>query len=478
MFVLYLEPVSKRTFQVNFTLREECFQGFETASRYFAVYVSAFFVRCLMIQTKPIVKNVNHPNLESSYDVIVIGAGPAGCTAATLLAEQGHSILILDRGTFPRFHVGESMIPKTYDTLKRLGLLEKMKASSFPKKYSVQFVTDTGKVTAPFYFDEYIPHESSITWQVERGPFDEMMLENAKEKGATVRTDAQVRDVLFENDQTVGVRVKLSNGEGDSETVEIGARVVVDATGQSAFLANRMKGGKGLEKDPHLRKGAIWTYYENGLRDEGKDEGATLIMQTEGKKSWFWYIPLHNNTVSVGCTANMKFLFDKERGTHEDIFQQELERCPEMKRRLASATRVADHFVTKDFSYRATQTAGAGWCLIGDAFGFVDPVYSSGILLAFKSGEFAADTIHSALEENNFTAEKLGEWNAMYGAGIENFKKLVYAFYTPGFSFAKLLREHPQYRSNLIDILMGDVFKPKVDEIFSVMEGVVPPVED
>ena len=140
------------------------------------------------------------PTLDS-YDVVVIGGGPAGATVSALLAEQGHSVVVLERGTIPRFHVGESLIPETYWSLQRLGLIDKLKASSFPKKFSVQFVSDGWKESAPFYFDMHNSHESSQTWQVERADFDKMLLDNAVEKGAQVRMNAQVLEVLFEGER-------------------------------------------------------------------------------------------------------------------------------------------------------------------------------------------------------------------------------------------------------------------------------------
>ncbi len=372
---------------------------------------------------------------------------------------------------FPRFHVGESLIPETYGTLKRLGLIERMKHSAYPKKYSVQFVTETGKETKPFYFDDYNPHESSQTWQVWRDDFDQMLLDNAATKGATVRTDAHVRDVLFDGERARGVRVRFGSGDEKDER-EIGADVVVDATGQSAFLANRL----GLKQsDPLLRKGTVWTYFRGAQRDKGRDEGATIILQTEGKKSWFWYIPLADDVTSVGCTGGMDYMFRTSRGSAEEIFQQELQRCPGMQRRLRSATRCNDYFTTKDFSYRASKASGPGWVLVGDAFGFIDPVYSTGVFLALKSGEFAADAIHDALEKRDYSAARLGCWQAEYIQGLNLFRRLVYAFYTPGFSFAQFLCEHPEYRNHLTDILIGDVFKPGVGEIFEAMGEVVPP---
>ncbi|MCA8986073.1 MAG: tryptophan 7-halogenase [Planctomycetaceae bacterium] len=406
------------------------------------------------------------------YDVIVIGGGPAGATISALLADAGKSVLLLERGLTPRFHVGESLLPKCYPTLKRLGLLDRMKASAYPKKFSVQFVTDMGKVTQPFYFDEYIPHESSQTWQVERGDFDQMLMARAAELGATLRSNAHVMDILFEGDRATGVKVKLKSASGADEVKQISSKVVVDASGQSAMIANRL----GVKKsDPRLQKGTVWGYFENALRDPGRDEGATIIMQTPGKKSWFWYIPLSNNIVSVGCTGSMRYMFGDSNLSAPEVFARELAKCEEMQRRLEPATQFGDFKSTRDFSYRSGKTAGDGWVLIGDAFGFIDPVYSSGVLLAMASAEMATDAILDGFSTGDLSGKQLGRWNESYAAGLENFKKLVYAFYTPGFSFGEFFMKYPDYRNHMTDILMGDVFKPGVDEIFAKMGEVIPP---
>ncbi len=417
-----------------------------------------------MIQTQPTPKTRPQPELNEEYDVIVIGGGPAGAATAALVAEQGRSVLILERSAVPRFHVGESLIPETYWALERLGLLDRMRESAFPKKYSVQFVSDGHKESAPFYFDEHNPHESSVTWQVERGVFDEMLIDRAVELGAVCRTDAQVLDVLFTDDQATGVRVKT--GE---TTHEVSSRVVVDASGQSAFLASRFN----LKvPDPRLKMATIWTYYENALRGDGKDEGATIIMQTAGKSSWFWYIPLPDNIVSIGCTGTLAYMFG-DKLSSADVYERELARCPALQRRLESATRVTEHFTTKDFSYTTRKASGPGWVLVGDAGGFIDPVYSSGVFLALKSGWMAADAVNAAFDSNDFSEQALGSWIPEYRAGVERFRKLVYAFYSTEFSFGSFLKMHPEFHGDVVDVLIGNVFKPSLDRMFETMGPVV-----
>ncbi|MCH2660750.1 tryptophan 7-halogenase, partial [bacterium] len=163
-------------------------------------------------------------------DVIVVGGGPAGSTVAALVAESGRGVQIFERTQFPRFAIGESLMPDTYWTFKRLGMLDKLKQSAFPRKHSVQFFGQSGRGSAPFYFSDNNPHESSVTWQVQRDEFDAMMLQNAAEKGAQVHRGARVLEVLFDGDKATGVRARLADGA----TREFAARVVVDATGQSA----------------------------------------------------------------------------------------------------------------------------------------------------------------------------------------------------------------------------------------------------
>ena len=352
----------------------------------------------------------------STYDVVVIGGGPAGSTTSTLLAQHGLKVGLFEREKFPRFHIGESLIPETYWVLKRLNMLPKMQRSHFIKKYSVQFVNASGKLSAPFYFRDNKPHECSQTWQVVRSEFDQMMLDNAREHGVEAFDGVHVVDVLFEGDRATGVRIQDQDGRRD-----ISAKVVVDASGQAAMLQNRFK----LRLwDPILNKGAIWTYWKGAYRDTGRDEGATMVLQTVTKNGWFWYIPLHDDIVSVGVVAPFDYLF-KGRNGHEQTYHEEVESCPAVKDRVSKATRATGYFATRDYSYRAKEVAGNGWVLVGDAFGFLDPLYSSGVLLALRSGEMAADAIAEGLKSGDVSAAQLGKWGQGFNEGVDRMRRLV-----------------------------------------------------
>jgi len=400
--------------------------------------------------------------IPAETDVVVIGGGPAGATASTLLAQSGLRVQLFERDRFPRFHIGESLIPETYWVLKRLGMLPKMQASRFVKKYSVQFVNAAGKLSAPFYFWDNKPHECSQTWQVVRSEFDEMMLDNAREHGAAVHEGVRVVDVLFEGDRATGVTVQFDGGA--RRTVR--ARVVVDASGQNGLLQNRFR----LRVwDPILNKGAIWTYWKGAYRDTGRDEGATMVLQTTNKQGWFWYIPLHDDLVSVGVVSPFDYLF-KGRGDRERTYQEEVDRCPAVKDRVSSATRAAGYFATKDYSYRSKQVAGHGWVLIGDAFGFLDPLYSSGVLLALRSGEMAADAIVEGLAKGDVSAARLGKWGPIFNQGMDRMRRLVCEYYD-GFSFGNFVRRYPALKGTVTDLLIGDLFTDRVDRLWAPMES-------
>lgn len=399
-------------------------------------------------------------------NVIVIGGGPSGTTTATLIAQKGYRVRLYEREKGPRVHIGESLIPQTYWVLERLNMLPKMKASHYIKKYSVQFVGSSGRLSEPFYFVDHKPHESSQTWQVRRSEFDKMMLDNAAEHGVDVQQGVRVLEVLFEGDRAVGVRLQDENGE---ERVEH-ADVIVDASGQSTLIQGKL----GLrEWDPELKKAACWTYWEGAYRDTGHDEGATVVLQVEGKAGWFWYIPLHDNIVSVGIVASHEYLFkNRPSKDFETIYNEELDKCPAVKQRIANAKRSDIYRAAKEYSYRSKQVAGNGWVLVGDALGFLDPLYSSGVLLALKSGELAADAICAGLAAGDTSEAKLRGWEADYFRGMERMRQLVLAYYS-GLSFGKFVSQHPHRKGDITDLLIGDLFRPELDETLGLIQEAV-----
>lgn len=407
--------------------------------------------------------SLNGNQATTSPHVVVIGGGPAGATTSTLLAKQGHLVTLFERETFPRYHIGESLIPETFWVLERLGVLPQLRESRFVRKESVQFVTGTGKLSEPFYFPDHKAHESSRTWQVLRSEFDSMMLDNARASGVEVHEGARVLDVVFEGGRAVGVN--LAAGEGKRF---VAADVVVDAAGMGGLIQDRL----GLRQwDPDLKKAALWTYWKGAKRDAGRDGGATLVMQLDNKLGWFWYIPLQDDVVSVGVVAPFDYLF-KNRATkdHEALYAEEVARCPGVIPRLDGAERVAPYRAAKEYSYRSRQVAGDGWVLVGDAYGFLDPLYSSGILLALHSGALAADAIHEGLVAGDTSAARLGTWGPAFNEGMDRMRRLVCEFYD-GFNFGKFVRKHPDLKGHITDMLIGDLFNDRVDAIVAPMDA-------
>jgi flavin-dependent dehydrogenase len=400
---------------------------------------------------------------QASPQVIVIGGGPSGTTAATLIAQKGYRVTLFEREHFPRYHIGESLIPETFWVLDRLNMLPKMRGSHFVKKYSVQFVTSKGKLSEPFYFMDNKPHECSQTWQVYRQEFDQMMLDNAREHGVDVHEGVRVLEVLFEGARAVGVKIVDEAGVER----EVRADVVVDAAGQSCVIQDRL----GLrEWDPVLKKAAVWTYWKGAYRDVGRDEGATIVMQIEGKQGWFWYIPLHDDVMSVGVVAPYDYLFqNRESKDIEKIYFEEVAKCPGLIPRIEKAERVAPIRAAKEYSYRASQVAGDGWVLVGDAFGFLDPLYSSGVLLALKSGAVAADAICEGLANGDTSAAQLGKWGPEFMKGMDRMRRLVCEFYD-GFSFGRFVKKHPNLKGTITDLLIGDLFTDRVDCVVAPMD--------
>jgi flavin-dependent dehydrogenase len=406
----------------------------------------------------------------SEYDCLVIGGGPGGSTAAALIAESGYRTLLLERDLEPRRKVGESLMPETYWVFERLGLLDKLSRSPFVRKVGVQFVSSSQRESSPFLFTQHDPRACGRTWHVERAAFDQLLLDNAAGKGVEVQRGVRVRDVVFEGDRAVGVRLAHeqdasgTNGSGTDRVIR--ARVIVDAAGQQGVLSGRAAARR---PSADMRKAAIWGHFR-GARREIVDGGVmTLVLRTRSNKCWFWHIPLSNDVVSIGVVGDAEYLFPG-RGTPDEIFAEEVADCPSIAERLAGSEKIAGLDVVKEYSYATERAAGNGWVFVGDAWGFIDPLYSSGVWFALKSGQLAADAIVEGFEKNDLSATQLGKWVADFAVGTNWVRKLVLAFYTGKFRVGQFIREYPQHQRNFTDILIGRIFYPEAGRIFDDLD--------
>ena len=387
---------------------------------------------------------------DAGYDAVVIGAGPAGSTAAAVLAERGRRVLILEKQKFPRYSVGESLLPHCYFPLERIGVLDQVRRAAFVKKYSVQFASIDGQVSQPFYFFQHLEHEASQTWQVWRSDFDRILLDNAVKKGALAMQETLAKKLLREGGRVIGVEARMRDGSSRS----FHAPITIDCSGRDGFALKR---NGWLVRDPKLNKISIWTYYRGGLRDEGYDKGATTVAYLP-QKGWFWYIPLRDDVVSVGITAEADYLYRGGKDIQK-IFGREVGVNRWIERHLAPAERICDFRVTGEYSYRSRYCASDGLVLAGDAFAFLDPVFSSGVFLALRSGEIVAGAVEAALAAGDVSASRFTDYSDTLRQGIEAMRKLVYAFYDEAFSFGRVFRRYPDLRSDVTDCLVGNLFR-------------------
>ena len=403
---------------------------------------------------------------KTNYDAIVVGAGPAGSSAGALLAEKGHDVLIVEKEKFPRYHVGESLMPFCYFPLERLGLIEKLMTSASPRKYCVQFVRQDGLVSQPFYFFQHFDHPSSTTWQVWRSDFDKMILDKARANGAAVWEQTKAKALIKSDGCVEGIRVE-SHEFGDRE---LRAPIVIDASGRDCFAAVKERW---MLRDPKLKKVALWTYYKGAKRDPGLDEGATTVAYLPNK-GWFWYIPLSDDMVSVGIVAESDYLFDGSTKDHAEIFKREIENNEWIKDHLSEGEQTGEYRITGEFSYRNRYCSTDGLVLAGDALGFLDPVFSSGVFLALKSGVMLADEIDGIIRAGEaFTAASFDGYGKRMHASIETMRKIVYAFYDENFSFRDLVNQGKSIRASLTDCLIGNVDEQDFHELFEAMSDLV-----
>lgn len=352
------------------------------------------------------------------YDVAIIGGGPAGSTAATLLARAGRRVIVIERESFPRFHIGESLLPYSMPTFERLGLREVMDRT-FLHKHGAELATTCGSREVRFHFKHGFRLAHTESYQVERATFDKLLLDHARASGAEVHEATSVEGVAFDAD---GATLRIG---GTSDPVR--ARYVIDASGRNTVVGSHFKL---KERYPTLNKFSVFAHWEGVTREPGID--GTLTRMVRGRDRWFWMIPLGETRMSIGLvmdTADFKAL----KQTPEDALELAIAAEPTIMARMGAADRVTPVHSTGDYSYRNSAFAGERWLLAGDAAGFIDPVFSTGVFLAIASGEKAADAIEGALTHPASRAKRFRQYEKALGRVMNLYLRFVKSWYSHSF---------------------------------------------
>ena len=355
------------------------------------------------------------------YDVAIIGGGPAGSIAAALLARAGRRVVVFEREKFPRFHIGESLLPFSMKAFTRLGLHEKFLRAGFMKKFGGEIVGACSETGTKFYFKDGYRSQIDHAYQVTRGDFDKVLLDHAAECGAKVHEQTSVDRVEFsKEDVELGVR---SNGSSHS----IQARYVIDASGRTSVLGRQFKIKKTYD---HLQKLSIFAHYDGVWRAEGID--GTLTVLIRAIDCWFWLIPIAADRTSVGVVLDSE-TFRKSKLSAGEFLDQALAQQPIIAKRMTNARRVSQVYVEADFSYRSARLRGDRWLLAGDAAGFIDPIFSSGVFLAVFSGELAADALNEVLDHSHKAKRLFPRYERAVNRAMDIYLRFVNAWYTKEF---------------------------------------------
>jgi len=361
----------------------------------------------------------------AEVDAIVCGGGPGGSTFATLMARAGHRTVLFEREKFPRFHIGESLLPWNVPLFERIGVLSKLEAARPQVKRGARFYHLGSSFTRPVLFANGIDSDHPTSFQVKRAEFDALLLDHARQCGAAVFEEARVTEVLFTEDgkRARGVKVLL---KGESEPRTVDAKVIVDATGRDALLSRHLGGRR---RDPLLDRSAAFAHYDTFRRAEGPTGGDIVIVTTPD--GWWWLIPFSDGSVSVGIVMPSR-RFKERPGAVEQLFEESVLATPEVKELLEGSKRTTEVKAIADYSYATPRISGDGFCLVGDAACFLDPVFSTGVLLAMQSAEIAASSVDRALRaRGRVDASDFRRFERTYRGAIRRFERFVHGFYEP-----------------------------------------------
>ena len=381
------------------------------------------------------------------YDVAIIGGGPAGSTAATLLARAGWRVIVLEREKFPRFHIGESLLPFSMQTFDRLGVREKCDATFLPK-YGGEIVAACGTKGIKFYFKDGFRVQRDRAYQVTRSEFDKLLLDHSRENGAEVREETEVKRIKFAVDR---VSIEIESLSGAQSAID--ARYLLDCSGRQTMIGSQFKLKKMYD---HLQKFSVFAHYENVDRLPGKD--ATLIRMVRGLDRWFWMIPLTNTRTSIGVVMDTK-TFRAARLAPEQALEKFIAEQPLMTERMGNAVRVSPVYSAGDYSYRNQTLSGDRWLMAGDAAGFIDPVFSSGVFLAMMSAEKAADILDQVLRDESKRNRLFKKYSRNVHRIMDIYLTFVTAWYRDAKEFLEIFLspgETMQIAAAVIAVLAGN----------------------
>lgn len=385
----------------------------------------------------------------SSCDVLVVGGGPAGSTIAPLLSQKGYRVVLVEKARHPRFHIGESLLPANLPIFEMLGVADEV-ASVGMVKNAAEFNSPWHSHQQRFYFADAWDKSMPSAYQVKRSEFDEILINNAARKGVEVVQDCRVKHVDLSTSDSVKITAEHSNGQ----TEEWSARFVVDASGRDTFIANKLQI---KHRNPKHNSSSVYAHFSGAVRNEGSDEGNIAIFWFE--HGWFWFIPLADGTTSIGMVTWPYFMKTKGGRSLEQFLLDCIKLCPLLENKLRGARIVSQAEATGNFSYVSERCHGRNYLLLGDAYAFIDPVFSSGVLLAMNSGVIGAETVDTCLARPSEAVKALAKFDRVMRHGPKEFSWFIYRVTNPTLRDLFMNpRNIFRIKEAILSVLAGDVF--------------------